>query len=348
MIIHQFLPTFERGAVGNHSLLARDVLRAAGHTSEIYAAEVKGDLGEERPFLLRDYRGGADVLVYQMAIGSVTADLVLARREPLVVNYHNQTPVKFLAGWEPVSSYGVAWGQQQLHDLATRSSLGIAVSHYNEEDLVEAGFPKTVVVPFLIDMTSLDVEPDPSIEKRDATTWLFVGRFAPNKCQHDVIKAFAAYRRFHDADARLVLIGGGMDGRYAHALVRVVDQLGLEDAVHFPGSVSPEQLAAYYRTSDALVVMSEHEGFCVPLVEAMHHRLPVIAYAEAAVPETVGEAGLVLSTKDPVTVAAAAARVATDDALRAELIERGVRRAQAFDITRTGPAFVDAVASVAR
>jgi len=241
MIVHQFLPTFERGAVGAHALLARAVLRTAGHDSEIYAAEVHPSVAGEGARLLRQYRGGADTLVYQMAIGSVTADAVLARREPLVVNHHNMTPARYFAGWEPVAAQGVAWGLGQLRELAARAALGVAVSHFNEADLIDAGFARTTVVPYLLDLRSLDVTADPSIARTDATTWLFVGRLAPNKAQHDLVKAFAAYRRFHDPTARLALVGGGVDSAYGRTLDRFVHALGLDDAISMPGAVSPPQ-----------------------------------------------------------------------------------------------------------
>ncbi len=348
MIVHQFLPTFEPGAVGAHAVLARRLLRDAGHTSEIFAAEVRGAAAEEAPLMLDDYRGGADVIVYQMAIGSVTGDFVLARREPLVVNYHNLTPVRYFMGWERVATQGIAWGMSQLRALGTRASLGLAVSHYNEHDLLEAGFSRTAVVPFLLDLQTLDIEADPSVPHTDSTTWLFVGRLAPNKAQHDLVKAFAAYRRFHDANARLVLVGGGVDGAYARTLTLFVHALGLDDAVTITGPVSRAALAGWYRAADVLVVVSEHEGFCVPLVEAMHHRVPIVAHAAAAIPETVDGAGLLLDTKDPCTVAAAVDRVVHDDALRRHLVDAGAARAPRFDVTGTGALFVDAVTSVAR
>jgi glycosyltransferase involved in cell wall biosynthesis len=349
VIIHQFLPTFERGAVGGHALLARQTLRDAGHESEIFAAETRESVSDEGARDLAEYRGGADVRIYQMAIGSVAADQVLTRHEPLVVNHHNLTPLRYLAGWEPVAAHGVAWGRQQLRELATRADLGLAVSHFNEADLLESGFTRTTVVPFLVELDALAVEPDASIARTGDTQWLFVGRIAPNKTQHDLVKSFAAYRRFHDPAARLTLVGGGIDSAYGATLSRFVHALGLDDAVSMPGVVSAAQLAAYYRTADVLVVVSEHEGFCVPLIEAMYYEVPIVAYAAAAVPETLGsEAGLLLHDKDPCTVAAAVARVVSDAPLRAQLVAAGTERARQFDISRTGPAFVDAVTGVAR
>jgi glycosyltransferase involved in cell wall biosynthesis len=348
VIVHQILPTFERGAVGGHSLMVREWLRRSGHTSEIYAAELHPSIAGEGAFELGLYKGGADVLVYQMAIGSIAGDFVLKRSEPLAVNYHNLTPARYYAGWEPVAAFGVAWGRGQLHDLAGRAALGIADSGYNEEELVQLDYARTTVVPILLDIDAFAVEPDPAITRRAETTWLFVGRLAPNKAQHDLVKAFAAYRRFHDGDAHLVLVGGGVDDTYGRTLAKFVHALGLDDAVTIAGGVSHAQLAAYYATADVFVVVSEHEGFCVPLLEAMHHEVPIVAYASSAVPETLGAGGLLLQTKDPCTVAAGVARVVGDAGLRAQLVRAGTARISDFHVSRTGPAFVAAATSAAR
>lgn len=352
MIVHQFVPNLEPGAVGTHTVLARDQLRAAGHTCDIFTAEVHTDSQHVGARLVREYRGDADVIVYQMAIGSVVADAVLGRREPLVVNHHNLTPLRYITGWQPVAAHGVVWGRAQLHELAGQARLGVADSSYNERDLIEAGLTRTTVVPPLLDVRTVGAAPTPpaapAAERPGPATWLFVGRLAPNKAQHDLIKALAAYRRFHDAAARLVLVGGGTGEPYAASLRKFVHALGLDDAVTFTGGVSDDARAAYYARADVFVVTSEHEGFCVPLVEAMFHRVPIVAFSAAAVPETLGAAGLLLDTKDPCVVAAAVHRMLTDDAVRSHVVAAGAARAPLFDVTHTGPAFVAAVTSVAR
>jgi L-malate glycosyltransferase len=349
--VHQLLPIFEPGAVGTHSIAARDALRGAGYESDIFTVEIDPAYAHLGAFELREHARRArpdDRLVYQMAIGSVVADYAFDRPERLVVNHHNLTPLRFFAGWEPVAAHGVVWGRRQLRLLAARATLGVAVSRYNEADLIEAGFDHTTVVPFLLDVGSFAVEPDAQVlaglrGSRRSSEWLFVGRLAPNKAQHDLVKAFAAYRRFHEPDARLHLVGGGLDDAYGHALRNFIVGLGLDDAIVLTGAVAPSALAAYYEAADVFVVTSEHEGFCVPLLEAMSHRVPVVAYAEAAVPETLGDAGMLLPTKDPCTVAATVDRLTRDRALRALLVDAGTRRVPEYGIDRTGPAFVDAV-----
>lgn len=142
------------------------------------------------------------------------------------------------------------------------------------------------------------------------------------------------------------LIGRESCEAYVDALRRYVAALGLTDAVEFAGSVSPGELSAYYSAADVLVCCSDHEGFCAPLLEAMHHGLPVVAYGAAAVPETVLDAGIVLRSKAPVLVATAVERVLTDQKLRDELVRSGLERSRAFTVDGSRRAFAQAIEQV--
>jgi glycosyltransferase involved in cell wall biosynthesis len=173
------------------------------------------------------------------------------------------------------------------------------------------------------------------------TRWLFIGRVAPNKCQHDVIAAFATYRELYDPKARLTLVGGRTSNVYYRSLELLADELGVGAAVEFTDTISHEEKLACYRAADVFVCLSEHEGFKVPAVEAMHFGLPVVAYAATALPETVADAGVLLATKDPVVVAAAVDRVMQDGALRADLVAAGHRRAEDFSLARTSRHLLD-------
>lgn len=175
---------------------------------------------------------------------------------------------------------------------------------------------------------------------------MFVGRVAPNKAQHDVVKAFAWYRRVFDAEASLTLVGGVSASSYWSALERFVDGLGLSGVVRLAGSVSEVELEGLYRSADVFVCLSEHEGFCVPLLEAMAHGVPVVALGAAAVPETLGDAGLVLGSKRPGLVAEAVARVVGDAGLRARLVAAGRRRLEDFSLARTRRTLLDALQPV--
>ena len=342
--VHQFVPTLApRDAVGRHYLAIQETLRAAGYVSDIYSYEAKDEYKRlARPFT--SFAGGEDTwLMYHSSVGSPVADFVAARDEPLIVDYHNITPAPFFARWEPALAGALMKGRRQLATLEARAELGIADSAFNARELTDLGYARTSVVPILLDIATLDATPaDPKTlalltdaKGRGGVDWLFVGRLAPNKAQHDIVKAFAAYRRLYDDQARLHLVGASSSHQYEQALTAFIDALDLDGSVDVTGGVSAGALTAYFDTADVYVVASEHEGFCVPLLEAMHHRVPIVAYAAAAVPETLGDAGLLLDAKDAYTIATAVYRVVTDPPLQAQLIAAGLDRLREFDITKS-------------
>jgi len=342
--IHQFVPRLEWGAVGGH-VLALQALAAemTGRPSVVFAGSAAPALADRcRP--VRDYGRQVpstpdDVLIYQSAIGSPVGEFVRRRRARLVVNFHNLTPIGYLQAWDPDATEGVLLGEQQLRRLAPRCSLAIADSSFNADHLRESGYPTSViaVAPVLADLDALDV-PDGEAGARlmaakagGGADWLFVGRISANKCQHRLVGALAAYRRAYDPHARLWLVGGDKDSRYGRVVRAFTQSLGLGDAVTITGSVPPPVLAAHYRHADVFVCLSEHEGFCVPLVEAMHHGVPVVATGSSAVPETVQGAGVVLpmagaTGPTAATVAAAVHRVLCDPVVHQRLIAAGHRR----------------------
>lgn len=346
--LHQFVPTFEPGAVGGHMLelqrLAREVL---GVEAELFAEFVhpswEGRARRHTDYGRRVPAGAGDVLVYHMAIGSVVADFVRSRAEPLVVDHHNITPPELYERWEPAAAYGCAWGRSQLPELAGRSVLGVADSEYNEDELRRAGYAATATAPILLDPAVFEHGGggadagalDRMWSTKVGADWLFVGRVSPNKCQHDVVKAFAAYARLYDPAARLHLVGGSSSSTYWAALEKYVAALGLADRVRLTGSVPSGDLLAHYEVADILVCLSEHEGFCIPLLEAMAHRVPIVAFASSAVPGTLGDAGVLLPSKQPSTVAAAVHRVLSDPSLRDALVAAGTARLEQFTLART-------------
>ena len=354
--VHQFLPTFApRDAIGTHTIHVQRILRDMGLESDIYAEGISRR-GARRASPYRSF-GRRPVaprtwLLYQLSTGSAVAEFVQARAEPKLVNYHNVTTAELFAPWEPHVAVECREGRRQLRELAPCVDLGVAVSSFNEAELREAGYAGTAVAPVLVDLDAADVGPDPGTlaaferAKQDGgADWLFVGRVAPHKCQHDVVRAFATYRRLYDARARLHLVGGAGSHAYVTMLERYVAALGLTGAVHLRGSVPAGVLLAHLGAADVFVCLSEHEGFCVPIVEAMRAGVPVVAYAAAAVPETVAGAGVLLEAKDPVTVAAAVHRVVTDDGLRRQLVAAGSLRAADFTLARSARRFREVMAA---
>jgi glycosyltransferase involved in cell wall biosynthesis len=349
--VHQLIPTFAaRDAIGNHAVQLRDLLRNLGFASDIFADEAQSAVRhlsrpvQELPAPTADQRTW---LLYQCSTRSRLADLVSARPEPLVLNYHNITPAERFAPWEPVVAAQLVEARRQLAALAPRAELGVAVSAFNAAELDDLGGRRTVVAPIIVDAGTFDGPVDEGLvgelSSGGGTAWLFVGRVAPHKAQHDVVKAFALYRRVFDPGARLWLVGGSSSDAYLRALRGLVGSLGLGSSVRLAGSVSAAELAAYYRAADVFVCASDHEGFCVPVLEAMHHGLPVVAFASSAIPETVGEAGVVLPEKSPGVVAAAVWRVVSDGGLRDRLVAAGRRRVEDFAPERARAAHTAAI-----
>jgi glycosyltransferase involved in cell wall biosynthesis len=354
--LHQLLPSYaRRDAIGSHAFRIQALLHRAGIASEVFATWRDDAPGPcQPPSALRARPGERTVLLYHLSTGSDMATLAASRREPLVIDYHNISPHDVFGRWEPLVGPELAQGRQQLAQLAGRATLAVADSAYNAAECRDVGYPRSAVAPILLDVDGLVSEVDPAALQRlgderashGGKDWLFVGRLAPHKAQHDVIKAFAAYRRAYDPHARLTFIGAASSHAYQTTLEAYVTGLELDGAVRLRGSVSAGELAAHYATADVFTCLSDHEGFCVPLLEAMAHGLPIVAFAAAAVPETLGGAGLLLPRKDPATVAAACHRVATDRVLAERLAAAGRARLDRFSLASTETAMLDALRPV--
>ena len=209
--------------------------------------------------------------------------------------------------------------------------LGLGVSAFNCAELVEAGCAAVEEVPILLDLAVLETPPDPRLLARfgdGRPTVLHVGRLVPNKRIEDLIKAHYWLTRAVPR-ARLLIVGGGETNPYAQGVRKLTRELGVP-GVYFSGHVTNAALTAYYRSAGVYLCLSEHEGFCVPLVEAMHFGLPIVARAAAGVPGTLGAGGILLARPDPVLTGEVLARVLGDDALRGALGERSRARLEAF------------------
>jgi glycosyltransferase involved in cell wall biosynthesis len=351
--VDQVIPSLaSRDAIGVHTLHLRDGLRHVGIDSDIFYGSVTPDVAHEgRPVTELGRSGRERWLLYQSSIGSPVYDIFAARTEPKLVNYHNITPARLLRDWEPDVAYEVALGRTQLARLGPQSRLAVADSAFNESELRALGYADTAVVPLLIDMQRKSEEADPVVAARlqqrkaaaGGADLIFVGKVSPHKAPHDLVKMLAVLRRLYDPAARLHLVGSPLGETYEPALRAFVTELGLDDAVNFAGSVSEAELEAYLQASDVFVCASDHEGFCVPLAEAMGHGIPIVAYGVTAVPETVGDAGLLLADKSPLRFAAAVGRILGDGALRAHLTATGLARAGGFDLADSQRRFVSLV-----
>ncbi|HVT41584.1 MAG TPA: glycosyltransferase [Acidimicrobiales bacterium] len=349
--IHHFVPVLHRGdAVGRHTLRLRDASRARGFASEIYVDTVEPETeGETLPVL--SYAETArpdDVVVYQFATASAMAPWLAGRAETLVVNYHNITPPSLMAPWDNHLALGQVRAQDDLRLLAPRAALAIADSAYNEAHLIASGFAATAVVPPSAALDDALEEPQPAAPAAaghepasvGGARWLAVGRVSPNKALEATIAALAVARAHDDPEATLLIVGKPATPSYVAALQRFVAEMGLSGAVRFTGHASDATVAAAYAEADVLVVTSEHEGFCVPVVEAMAGGLPVVAFDQGAVPEVLGDAGVLVPDKNPYALAASIGAVLADAARRDALAAAASRRLRALDLVGAADRFV--------
>ena len=354
--IHQFLPTFaDRDAIGGHVREIQRLLASRGIASEVFSEDIHPEMrSAARPFdaLATMARDRSTALLYHASTGCRNFDALLGWEGPLFVDYHNITEPAFFERWSPAASDNMRLARRQLAQLAPVCDLAMAHSRFSARELAALGFPEAAIVPIIVDFSHYDAASDRRTAARLAKAkaaggaqWLYVGRVAPNKCHHDLIGAFAIYRAVFDPLARLCLVGGATSESYWAALESLCRELELRDCVEFTDTVTPGVLLAHYRAADVFVSMSEHEGFGVPLLEAMHFHIPVVAYAAAAVPETVGGAAVLLDTKDPVSAAAAAHRVIADRDLRRALVEAGEARVRDLSFANTTRAMTAAIAT---
>ena len=357
MQVHQVLATFGYGdAIGNEVIGIQRVLRAAGYESDIFVEAADHRLES----MTRDYRELVDVshpdnlLFHHFSLASKASRLAYALPDRMALIYHNITPPEFFVGLHRSLSSECFRGRRELRAYAERCDLALGDSEFNRQDLEALGFTRTGVLPVVPDFSHLDGDADRGVADQFDDAWtnvLFVGRTVPNKKLEDVIRFFHAYHTFYNPHSRLFLIGAqhGLD-RYTVALHQLAATLG-NDHVHFVGQVSNEELAAFYEIADLFLCASEHEGFCVPLVEAFYKQIPVLAYAAAAVPATMDGAGVLYTDKDPSHVAALMDIIVSNDQVQ-EAIVRGqlaaIDRLRARDFAGTLLGLVDKILSAPR
>ena len=332
--IHQLLAALSYGdAVSNDALALQAHLRRAGFVSDIFAEAAHPRLAAScrRIWEYEEVSGPETVCLYHFAIGSAAGPLIFHAKDRLVVRYHNITPARFFAGFLPHLARQCERGRRQLADFAPRAELALGVSEFNRRELEEAGFLPTGVLPILVEPRSPGHRGAEVLRRTygdGRTNVLFVGRIICNKKIEDLIRTIAYYQRFVDTKVRLLVVGDHFG--YEPYFLRVQQmgrEMGVEEVV-FTGQVDDDELQSFYDVAHVYLSLSEHEGFCVPLLEAMAHDLPVLAYDAGAVAETLAGAGILLRDKRPEVVAELMHAVLTRREVR-ESVLAGQRRALA-------------------
>ena len=328
MRVNQWVPAAHKGdAIGDSARRMREMLRAMGPESEIFALTIYDELRHDiRPFSDPTSKRG-DVTLFHYALPSPMSAAFGTLPHGRVLQYHNVTPAHFFAPYAASLFRLASIARDELAGLAPVSDLALGDSEYNRQELEELGFARTGILPIAVNTDRLTkAPPHPVLEEildDGLVNFLFVGRIAPNKKIEDHIRLAEQYKRYVDAYYRFIFVGRYDVVPQYYATIRALlsEYKMLEDRFIFTGPVPDDELAAYYRAASVYISLSEHEGFCVPLIEAMAMDVPVLAYSAAAVPDTLGGAGVQFAPKDLEYAAELLGMLAFEDSPREEILQ---------------------------
>ena len=337
MIVNQWVPAAHKGdAIGDSARRVRDLLRSLGHDSDIFALTIDDELGADvRPFVDHAAARG-DVTIFHYALPSPMTAAFAELPRGRVLQYHNVTPAHFFAPYDAAVFRLAALGREELRTLVGHTDAAVGDSEFNRRELEAYGFGNTGVFPIAVDPDRIRRAPRrPALERvlsDGLLNFLFVGRIVPNKKLEDHIRLAEHYKRYVDTDYRFIFVGktDGVPRYYDMIRALVAEYQMPAERFIFTGPVPDEDLATYYRTASAYISLSEHEGFCVPLLEAMAADVPVLAYAATAVPDTLAGAGIQFAPKDLEFAAELLGELAYDDELRGRVIDGQRRRLAEF------------------
>lgn len=340
--IHQIHPSVSYGdAIGNEMMEIRDILKEFGYESDIYAKFIHPKLKNIKNYA--EYikvSSPQNILIvhYSIGYGSELLDFIRSLPDKKILLYHNITPPVFFQNFSSEYEHATKMGIHELkHEIRNIVDAALADSEFNRQDLISAGFKKTGVLPYLINFNKFDIAPNSKIIQKyddDFANILVVGRISPNKKVDDSIKSFYYYNKYINPKSRLFLVGSyhGMDSYYNY-LNDLIQKLDLKN-VYFTGHISLDELISYYKIGDIFLTMSEHEGFCVPLLESMLFEVPIIAYKSTAIPDTLGNAGILVNYKNYMEIAELINLLVEDKALRNIIIKKQSERLKFFSRER--------------
>ena len=335
--IHQYVSSVQRrDAIGEYAFVLRDIFRGLGYESEIFydscSKEVRAEVVSFDEY--NRFSSPKNFLVIHYGIKLPYLRLLTSLPEKKILIYHNITPGNFFKTFAPWMINKCQESRQEVTDLRKWITVAAGDSDYNSNELREMGYENVHTIPLSVDFSKYKVDPDPKTldiySDDEWINWLFVGRISPNKKHEDLIKCFYYYQKYINRRSRLFLVGHGVGmNSYVQYLKGLIAHLGVTQ-VHLTGSVSQEVLAAFYKTADLFIAMSEHEGFCVPLLEAFYYGVPIFAYDSSAVAETLGGAGVLIKEKRPAEIATLADYLLKNPRMKADIIEQQTERLKVF------------------
>lgn len=337
-VLHQFVAGFTNGdAISNEARVLRDTFQSWGYDSEIFS-EQKRILPEIRHEAkdTSEYAAVAkpdDIVLLHLSIGSQVNDIFLSLPCRKAILYHNITPSIYLEMINKQMANSLKLGRTQIKALAGSAEVNMADSQYNADELLQYGYTNVKVLPLILDLNKLTDSVDKkTIKKYDDSivNVLFVGRCVPNKKIEDAITAFYYFNKYIEPNSRFIHVGSYAGTEpYYHLLLAQIKEVGLNN-VFFTKSIPQSHLNAVYKCADIFLSMSEHEGFCIPLIESMVHDVPILAYSAAAVPETMDGAGILFTEKNYEMIAEMMGEIVRNKTFRDSIIDGQRKRMNRF------------------
>ena len=338
--IIQVLPTISYGdAVSNDAINIDKIFKKNGYETELYAENIDKKL-KDKVFKISKLKkvNKNDILIYHKSTGTDLSFLLEKYKCKKIMRYHNITPGKYLEKYNKYLYNLVKYGRKGLEYASKYFNYSLAVSDYNKNELDKLKYKSTMTLPILIPFEDYKKEPDKKVIKKYSDgkkNILFVGRVVPNKAQEDIIKSFYYYKKYANGDSRLILVGNDNGFKnYSDLLKRLVTELGLENDVIFPGHIKFEEILAFYKVADLFLCMSEHEGFCVPLVESMFFEVPILAYNSSAIKDTLGNSGVIVNKKDYFLISELMNYILSDENVKKEIIKNQNKRLEDFQLEK--------------
>lgn len=336
--VHQILPRFEMGdAISYHSLYIRDTLDEANYTNSIYASSVEENskhICSELEHFDEFIDNRDDVLIFHFSVYDESYKKLLESKNKKILVYHNVTPPEMIEKYNKEVAEICRKGKALLPELKL-VDLAVADSEFNRQDLLNCGFEehRTRVLPIKPMLNRFDAfKDDKAMAKRlcdGRLNMLYVGRVYPNKGIFDLVRIFACLNRYVNARTRMLVAGSCLKD-YLADVISLVREYGIEKEFFILDKVTDQELGTLFRYSHMYISMSDHEGFCVPIVEAMSFDLPVLAYDAGAVADTMGGAGVLVKEKNPEDIAVLADMILTESGIRDQILARQKKRIDFF------------------
>lgn len=349
MKVIQVLPCLNYGdAIGNDTLALHNALKKNGYHSCIFAEVYDQRIPKGIADTMNHWKepSNDDVIIYHLSVGWEYIDKIRSAKCRKIAIYHNITPSNYFKSYDLNAFTFCMTGLDEVKELKNDFDYVLADSAFNKQDLISYGYQcKIDVLPILIAFDDYKKQPSKSRMKQlseiKGAKVLFLGRIVPNKKIEDVIHAFALYRKYYDPEAVLNLVGMyNRNDVYYRQLKEYINRIG-ETNVYFSGHVKFDEILAYYRSADIFLCMSDHEGFCVPLVESMYFGIPIVAVSSTAIPDTLGGSGFLLQKKDYLEAASAMNRIMTDATLKSQIVQGEKERLKYFDNARIEKLFIN-------